>query len=241
MTFQIEFATKRENKTSGIDFFFTALLISITLHIAATIILALLPESKPEFKAPPKKKPYVIHLIDPGTLASASRPLSQAKTKRKSDRFHAPSKKSALAKEVSKVKKKVVKTKHLKGKTTKKVKAVDKKIADIIKKKKTGGIIDIQKFPYEWYLRMMESKIYGNWETLSIDFSAERNLHALVYFKINRRGEVFGLKLEKATLVEEYDRSALEAIKLASPFPPLPPGYEEDYLEVHFGFKVKID
>ncbi len=241
MALKVEQINRRTIAADSIDSFIKALSISLAVHLIAIISIwvvpSILPDKKPELKEPDS---YVVHLTDPGPVAEATKPLAKRKTRRKAQKFTVPSKSTALAKKIAPVTK--MKTKNSEPaelKSVSKVEKVVKKTADLVKQKKTGGVIDIKKFPYEWYLRIMESKIYNNWDTLSLNFSPSNTLMVRTYFQINREGKMKNLKIDHSSQSDEVDNSALEAIRLSTPFPPLPPGYEENVLEVYFGFRVE--
>ena len=58
----------------------------------------------------------------------------------------------------------------------------------------------------------------------------------MVYFRIARGGEVSGVRLEGASGMEFFDRSAVRAVMISDPLPPLPLGFTGGDLGVHFGF-----
>ena len=66
--------------------------------------------------------------------------------------------------------------------------------------------------------------------------SARPGRPAVLLFVIARDGRVSGLVVEQGSGVALYDRSALRAVQLASPLPPLPPSYLNPVLKVHFEF-----
>ncbi len=108
-----------------------------------------------------------------------------------------------------------------------------------VRERKGGGSVDIRKFPYEWYLNIMESRIYGNWDTFRSNFFTNRQVRVTVFFQLNRDGQISGLTIEHSSMIDEVDQSALAAVRNSNPFPPLPPGYKEKSLEVHFGFVLQ--
>ncbi|TBR21561.1 MAG: TonB family protein [Candidatus Nitrosotenuis sp.] len=108
-----------------------------------------------------------------------------------------------------------------------------------VRERKGGGSVDIRKFPYEWYLNIMESRIYGNWDTFRSSFFTNRQVRVTVFFELGRDGQISGLAIEHSSLNDEVDQSALAAVRNSGPFPPLPPGYKEKSLEVHFGFVLQ--
>jgi TonB family protein len=58
-----------------------------------------------------------------------------------------------------------------------------------------------------------------------------------VYFQIQRNGDVDKVEMEKSSGDPLIDQLELRAVKLSAPFPPLPEGYGEDYLGVHYDFQ----
>jgi protein TonB len=85
----------------------------------------------------------------------------------------------------------------------------------------------------------MESKIFQNWDTLKLNYFTDHQLKVTAFFAIDRNGKLTKLALEHSSLNDNIDNSALEAVRGAAPFPPLPPGYKDDTLEVHFGFTLE--
>ncbi len=62
-------------------------------------------------------------------------------------------------------------------------------------------------------------------------------VRAVVYFRVSRDGGVSAIRLESPSGVEFFDRSALRAIALSAPLPPLPLGFAGSDLGIHFGFE----
>ena len=62
-------------------------------------------------------------------------------------------------------------------------------------------------------------------------------METVVYFRIVRDGGIGSLRLETTSGYEFFDRSAVRAIQLSDPLPPLPLGYSGGDLGVHFGFQ----
>jgi TonB family protein len=238
------------------------LLLSVALHLLAFVVIAVY--SKYTAHAEIKMKPdnYVVHLIDPGETPGApgigkSAIVDTAPPPPPSVKKSVPVEKKLLpiskehAKEVKKVPvvKKVVEkvkaepvetqsSKRMKSKTDAKKKPAEA-VAKEAKEKKGGGAVDIKKFPYEWYLRVMETKVYGNWDTLKVNLFADRPVKVVVMFAIDRQGNLAKVEVEQSSFNGNIDNSALDAVKLSAPFPPLPPGYKDDTLDVHFGFTIE--
>src|SRR6266850_1672170 len=61
---------------------------------------------------------------------------------------------------------------------------------------------------------------------------------AVVYFRIGRGGDVTAVQLERGSGVDFFDRTAVRAVILSDPLPPLPLAYTGADLGVHFGFEI---
>ena len=96
---------------------------------------------------------------------------------------------------------------------------------------------DAAGFAYDYYLQLVRERIGGLWTPPNGLAPGGEPLRTVVYFRIGRDGQVSGMRLESASGVEFFDRSALRAVLLASPLPPLPLGYASGDLGVHFGFE----
>ena len=62
---------------------------------------------------------------------------------------------------------------------------------------------------------------------------------AVVYFRIQRGGEISDIKVETSSGEPNLDLSGLRAVQESAPFPPLPSGFDEEYLIVHFYFEIQ--
>lgn len=241
MNLQTEPVHRRKTPADSIDTFIKACIYSLSLHIVFLIAVVIFSLFKPAFVKKPTLESYAVHLIDPGPLSTATTSLVKQKTTRKTNKFESPSKSKTPSKQLAPVESKVSTKKAEtveKKSIEKEIKKEDEAAAAQINKQKTGGTIDIKKFPYEWYLIAMESKIYGNWDTMRVTTLSATDIKVLIYFQIDREGKLKVLKVEESSKDEFIDKSALEAVKMSEPFPPLPPGYKEDILEIHFGFKI---
>ncbi|MDH5541630.1 MAG: TonB family protein [Nitrospinota bacterium] len=241
MNLQTEPVLRRKSPADSIDTFIKACIYSLSLHVVIIIAVIIASLFKPAFIKKPTQESYAVHLIDPGPLSTATTTLVKEKTNRKTDKFEAPSKSKIPSKQIAPVESKVsTKTADAveKKSVEKEIKKEDEAAAAQLNKQKTGGTIDIKKFPYEWYLIAMETKIYGNWDTLMVTTLSSSTIRVLIYFQIDKNGKLKAVKVEESSNDEFIDKSALEAVKMSEPFPPLPPGYKEDILEVHFGFKI---
>lgn len=96
---------------------------------------------------------------------------------------------------------------------------------------------DASGFAYDYYLQLVRDRIGGLWTPPNGLAPGAEPLRCVVHFRLARDGQVSGLRLESASGVEFFDRSALRAVILASPLPPLPLGYASGGLGIHFGFE----
>lgn len=96
-----------------------------------------------------------------------------------------------------------------------------------------GIMLENKNFRYSYYTGAILKKIRRYWQDSNVNV-----LRAVAYFKIEKDGTVSKLKIHKSSKNATFDKNALRAIELASPFPPLPDGYEENSLGVYFEFKT---
>ncbi len=100
-----------------------------------------------------------------------------------------------------------------------------------------AGQIGLSNFPYTYYLQNLHGKISSNWLTAQIQTGLSGAYHTTVLFKIFRNGRISDLKIVESSGVRTMDLSAIRAVRDASPFPPLPPGYEDEYLQIRLIFE----
>lgn len=101
----------------------------------------------------------------------------------------------------------------------------------------TGMVVDAAQFPFGYFLSAIERKVSDNW--YSAVAKSGNGLTCVVYFRLMRDGSVQDVRVEKGSGNDFFDRSAVRAVKSASPFPPLPRGFQEDFLGIHFTFVQK--
>jgi TonB family protein len=95
----------------------------------------------------------------------------------------------------------------------------------------------LSSFPYTYYVLLIRDKVSSNWYTSLISPGLSSTIRTVVYFRILRDGQITNLKIEESSGIKSFDLSALRAIYSAAPFPPLPSGFEGEYLGVHFIFE----
>lgn len=96
--------------------------------------------------------------------------------------------------------------------------------------------VDSGDFAFAYYLRQIRNKIAENWAPPA-GLQSGQPIRALLYFKIARNGSISSIRIEQGSQVEFFDRSALRAVTLSDPMPPLPIGFGGSDLGVHFGFQ----
>ena len=97
--------------------------------------------------------------------------------------------------------------------------------------------VDAGSFEFTYYLVLVRNKIAANWSPPAGLSTGGNPVRAVVYFQVGRGGELAGLRLESPSGIEFFDRSALRAVSLSDPLPPLPLGFAAGELGVHFGFE----
>ena len=96
--------------------------------------------------------------------------------------------------------------------------------------------VDAPNFEFTYYLVLVRNAIAANWSPPAGATGAA--VRAVVHFRIARDGRVLDARLESGSGVEFFDRSAVRAVVVSDPLPPLPLAYTGDDLGVHFGFEV---
>jgi TonB family protein len=98
----------------------------------------------------------------------------------------------------------------------------------------TSLVVDAPRFPFSYYLEAIERKVSQNWFAGSSGVGD--GVSCVVYFRLQRNGRVSDVRIERASGSSYFDRSALRAVRSASPFPPLPKAFNDAYLGIHFTF-----
>lgn len=93
------------------------------------------------------------------------------------------------------------------------------------------------KFPY--YMKGLVQKIGDNWSPPGAGPVGTREV--LVTFTILRDGSVRGTEINHGSGDPFYDLAARRAVQRSTPFPPLPPGYPDETMTIHFSFLLDPD
>lgn len=97
--------------------------------------------------------------------------------------------------------------------------------------------VDAANFEFTYYLVIVRNRIAQNWTPPAGLVTGGAPVKGVVYFKIGRTGTIGGIRIETQSGYAFFDRSALRAIQLSNPMPPLPIGFPGSDLGVHFGFQ----
>lgn len=95
---------------------------------------------------------------------------------------------------------------------------------------------------YPWYVQSVVRAISQNWIQTSIDPSvrAARRAKTTVTFTIYRDGSIKNIRLSESSGNRSMDDSAQRALLSIDRFPPLPPAYSGQYVDVIFDFDLSM-
>jgi len=99
--------------------------------------------------------------------------------------------------------------------------------------------VDAADFAFTYYLIAVRNRVGQNWGAPAGLETSGNVVRCTVYFRIDRLGGVSDVKLEESSGVPFFDQSAVRAVSVSSPLPPLPEDYGKGSLGVHFGFQFK--
>jgi TonB family protein len=91
-------------------------------------------------------------------------------------------------------------------------------------------------FRWSYYLATIRNKIGSHWVPPP---GLSRQVRTTVYFRIGRDGQVSVARVEDPSGNSFFDQTAMRALLVATPLPPLPAGYSGEWLGVHFGFEYQ--
>ena len=97
--------------------------------------------------------------------------------------------------------------------------------------------IDSRDFEFTYYLVLIRNRIAANWSPPAGLVTGGRKVRAVIGFRIGRGGNLSAVRMDQASGMEFFDRSAMRAVVLSDPLPPLPLGFSAPELGVHFGFE----
>jgi len=91
-------------------------------------------------------------------------------------------------------------------------------------------------FRFAYYLAALRNKIGSRWVPPQGMSGGGRPIRTILYFRIGRDGQVSLAQVEASSGFAFFDQTALRALLSATPLPPLPADFNDQYLGVHFGF-----
>jgi len=98
--------------------------------------------------------------------------------------------------------------------------------------------VEAVNFPYEWYLNVLRTKIFAAWDPPGERLLSGHRRDVVVRFRIHRDGSITNVRIDDVSGTPGLDTSAQRAIERGGPYPPLPPAYEEDWLDLGVRFTV---
>jgi TonB family protein len=96
-------------------------------------------------------------------------------------------------------------------------------------------------FPFAWYLNTVRTKITDSWDPPADRMISGGENRVLVRFRVLRDGRVVDIEVQDAGHTPGLDTSARRAVESAQPFPPLPPTWPGDELQVTVRFTLTED
>ncbi|MFQ5768491.1 MAG: energy transducer TonB [Acidobacteriota bacterium] len=94
-------------------------------------------------------------------------------------------------------------------------------------------------FGYAYYNSQLINKLRSNWQRPLRPDGSSAPISTRVFFRIHQNGSVSNIRLDSPSASPELDRSALRAVQQASPFPPLPPQFTKDHLDLAITFTLE--
>ena len=94
-------------------------------------------------------------------------------------------------------------------------------------------------FRWAYYLAAIRNKIGAHWVPPPGLDAQGRQIQATLYFRIGKDGQISVARIETTSGMAYFDQTAMRALLAATPLPPLPAGFTDNYLGVHFGFEYQ--
>ncbi len=89
------------------------------------------------------------------------------------------------------------------------------------------------------YVDLLRTRVAEKWRTSDVDARIQTAPPVIVIFTIRRNGSATNVRVVQRSGNGLLDDSAQRAVYDASPFPPLPAGYERDDATIEFWFQLK--
>ena len=92
---------------------------------------------------------------------------------------------------------------------------------------------------FGYYVQILREKVAAAWNTNQVDARLQTAPVVIVTFDIKSNGQVENVRFLQRSGHSTLDYSAQRAILDASPFPPLPAGFDRDMARIEFWFELK--
>jgi protein TonB len=89
------------------------------------------------------------------------------------------------------------------------------------------------------YAQQIQELVAQKWRTNEVDANLQTAPTVIATFDLMRDGSVKNFRLLQRSGVSALDYSVQRAVLEASPFPPIPPGFDKDSARVEFWFELK--
>jgi TonB family protein len=89
------------------------------------------------------------------------------------------------------------------------------------------------------YSQQIQQLIAQKWRTNDVDARIQSAPEVIATFDLMRDGSVRNLQILQRSGIQPLDYSVQRAIMEASPFPPIPPGFDRSSAKVEFWFELK--
>ena len=89
------------------------------------------------------------------------------------------------------------------------------------------------------YAQQIQQLVAQKWHTNDVDARVQTAPVVIASFELMRDGRISNLRVVQPSGISALDYSAQRAILEASPFPPIPAGFERDSARIEFTFELK--
>lgn len=98
------------------------------------------------------------------------------------------------------------------------------------------GIDAVREPDFGPYMRDVQKKIKSNWDPPEGD----KSKRVVLLFKIAKDGSLLSCSVKKSSWNSNVDYAAIKAVKQTAPFPPLPPEFKGQSIDIQFTFDYNI-
>lgn len=98
------------------------------------------------------------------------------------------------------------------------------------------GIDAIKEPDFGPYMRDLQRRIKRNWNPPK----GNESKRVVLLFRVGKDGKLLSYSIHKSSGSTKVDQAALDALKLTSPFRPLPPEFTGDFVDIQFTFDYNV-